>query len=65
MTRLMSKFEAAFTAALWMAATILLPMAALTPVEGSGRAEASTHFATAACMGSVAQTLRACPIAAL
>ncbi|MDB5669441.1 MAG: hypothetical protein JWO25_400 [Alphaproteobacteria bacterium] len=60
MTKWTSKFESGFTAALWIAAAILLPMAALAPVDG-GRAEAGTVIASA-CMGSVATTLRACSI---
>jgi hypothetical protein len=62
MTKLTNRMEAIFTAALWLAATMLLPMAALAPV-GIGRAEAHA-FASASCMNLVVDTGRACRVSA-
>jgi hypothetical protein len=62
MTKLTNKVEAIFTAALWLAATMLLPMAALTPV--AGRAEAHELVAAGSCMTLVVDTARACRVSA-
>jgi hypothetical protein len=62
MIKLMEKFEVGLAGLLWAAATILLPMAALAPVDG--RAGAATP-ASAACMSIAVDTLRACPLTSL
>ena len=62
MTKLINRMEALFTATLWLAATMLLPMAALTPV--AGRAEAHDYVAAASCMNLVVDSYRTCRVSA-
>ena len=64
MEKLTSRFEAWLTGLIWVAATILLPMAALTPIDG-GRAAVRTELASAACLDFAVDILRACPATSL
>jgi hypothetical protein len=64
MEKLTSKFEAWLTGVIWVAATVLLPMAALAPVDG-GRAHARIEMAAAACLDGAVDILRACPATSL
>lgn len=65
MGKLMNRVEAAMTGLIWIAATVLLPMAALTPIEGDGRATAGTMVASATCLNMAVDILRACPATSL
>lgn len=64
MEKLTTRLEAGLTAMLWIAAALLLPMAALAPVD-SGRSEAAAYVAAATCLSGIVETLRACPATAL
>ena len=64
MIKLMRKLEGGLHGLLWVGAAILLPLAALTPVDGS-RAGAETMLASAACLSVAVDTLRACPVTSL
>jgi hypothetical protein len=74
MNRLMERLETGVAGLLWVAATILLPMAALAPVDaGSARAAelapvdtgAAAAPAESGCAGIAVDMLRICPATAL
>jgi hypothetical protein len=75
MNRLMERLETGVAGLLWVAATILLPMAALAPVDaGAARAAelapidaGATPAASASrgCSGIAVDMLRICPATAL
>ena len=64
MIKLMGKLEAGLTGLLWLAATLLLPLAALAPIGGA-RADSGPAIASAACLSIAVDTLRACPFTSL
>jgi hypothetical protein len=64
MNGLTGKLETGVAGLLWAAASILLPMAALAPIDGS-RATAGAAPGVASCLSVAVGTLRACPATAL
>ena len=64
MGKLTSRFETWMTGIIWVAATVLLPLAALTPIDG-GRAGPRVELASAACLNVAVDILRACPATSL
>lgn len=68
MSKLTANLETGVAGLLWAAATFLLPMAALAPIDG-GRATAGTTagatVSSAACLSVALDMLRACPATAL
>ena len=61
MSKMTGRFEAWMTGLIWVAATVLLPMAALTPIDGSGRVEAKAT----SCVRVAVDILRTCPATSL
>jgi hypothetical protein len=65
MSRWTARIETGFAGLLWAAATILLPMAALSPIDSGGAQAAATTFASSGCFSMALDTLRACPASSL
>ena len=69
MNRITGRLETSLTAALWLAAALLLPLAALTPLDAGAGAGAGAqprrYAAVSICLGTALDTLRACPATAL